>query len=278
MNVRIDAHQHCWQLARPECCWPTPELGALYRDFTPGHWREQAEPAGIHGAVLVQSQPDNRDTDYLLALAAQYDWIWGLVAWVDIKAPEAPERIRAWVGASPKLCGFRPMLQAIDDPHWIEDPAVDPAITEMIAQDLCLDGLVYTEHLPSLQWLAERHPGLRIVIDHGAKPPIARGDRIEWRQRMNNIARCPNVFCKLSGLLTEAGTRNRLEDLRPWVEDLLELFGPARLMWGSDWPVLNQQADYAHWVDMTEQLLSPLASSQRAAIWGGTARKVYRLH
>jgi len=277
VSLRIDAHQHCWQLARPECGWPTPQQDLLYRDYTPEQWWAQAEPAGIDGSVLVQSQPDDRDTEYLLTLAGQCDWIWGVVAWMNIKAPDAPERIRALAG-SPKLRGFRPMLQAIEDPRWIEDPVVDPAILEMIAQDLCLDGLVYTDHLPSLQWLAERHPQLRIVIDHGAKPPIAQGERTEWRQRMHAVAQCPNVFCKLSGLLTEAGGRNRMEDLRPWVEDLLELFGSERLMWGSDWPVLNEQADYAHWVALTEQLLAPLSPEQRAAIWGGTAQQVYRLH
>jgi len=277
VSLRIDAHQHCWQLSRPECAWPTPEQDALYRDFTPEQWRAQARSAGMNGSVLVQSQPDDRDTEYLLALAGQFDWIRGVVAWVDIKAPDAPQRIRR-LATSPKLCGFRPMLQAIEDPGWIADPRVDPAIDEMVAQGLCLDGLVYTGHLPALQWLAERHPRLRIVIDHGAKPPIARGERTQWRQRMHSIAQCPRVFCKLSGLLTEAGAHNRIEDLRPWVEDLLELFGPERMMWGSDWPVLNEQADYAHWVALSEQLLSPLSPQERAAIWGETACKVYCLN
>lgn len=272
----IDAHQHCWQLQRPECRWPTPELIELYRDFDPDDWRAQSWPQGVDGSVLVQSQPDERDTVYLLGLADKHDWILGVVGWVDLKAPDAPERISE-LSRHPKLRGLRPMLQAIDDDRWIDDPALDSAIDVMVEKELCLDGLVYTRHLPWLGRFARRHSGLTLVLDHAAKPPIASGERREWQAEMAALAAMPNIYCKLSGLLTEAGAHNSLEHLQPWVDDLLTWFGPERLLWGSDWPVVNAVGDYARWVALTEQLLSALSEPERAAIWGKTAQRVYRL-
>ncbi|WP_341938391.1 amidohydrolase family protein [Marinimicrobium sp. C2-29] len=272
----IDAHQHCWQLQRPECQWPTPELPALYRDFGPEDWRAQALPQGVAGSVLVQSQPDERDTDYLLSLADRHDWILGVVGWVDLKAADAPERIAALSERS-KLRGLRPMLQALEDDHWIDDPALDPAIAAMVENRLVFDALVYTRHLPPLRRFARRHEALTIVLDHAAKPPIATGERRAWQREMQALAEAPNIYCKLSGLLTEAGTQKTLEHLQPWVDDLLAWFGPQRLLWGSDWPVVNAVADYAHWSELTGQLLAALTESERSAVWGETARRVYRL-
>lgn len=276
MSPVIDAHHHCWQLSRPECTWPTPELSAIHRDFSPDDWRTEAKPHGVAGSVLVQSQPDRRDTDYLLALAEQYESVLGVVGWVDMKAPNAPAQIRA-LARHPKLCGLRPMLQAIEDDAWIDDLALDPAVEAMVEVGLCFDALVYTRHLPYLRRFAQRHPDLTVVLDHAAKPPIASGQFDQWRNEMVLLTALPNSYCKLSGLLTEAKSGQSVEDLWPWVKCLFAEFGPERLLWGSDWPVLNLAGDYAGWVDMTRQLLAPLSDSERAAIWGGTARRVYRL-
>lgn len=276
MNGRIDAHQHCWQLSRPECHWPGPELAPIYRDFSPIDWHREAEALGFEGSVLVQSQPDERDSDYLLALADAYPWIRGVVAWVDLKSPRAPERIAA-LARSPRLCGLRPMLQAMAEERWVANPALDPAVAAMVEHRLCFDGLVDTRHLPALLWLAQRHPQLSIVVDHAAKPPIAQGVCRQWQAQMAELAACPNVSCKLSGLLTEAPPGCTLENLRPWVRTLLDQFGPSRLLWGSDWPVIHCASDYRHWVELSEQLLAPLTPVERQAIWGENARRIYRL-
>lgn len=276
MSPVIDAHQHCWQVSRPECTWPTPELSAIYRDFSPNDWQAQAKPLGVEGSVLVQSQPHERDTEYLLALADQHKSVLGVVGWVDMKAPDASAQIRA-LARHPKLCGVRPMLQAIEDDAWIDDPALAPAVEAMVETGLCFDALVYTRHLPYLRQFALRYPDLTVVLDHAAKPPIASGQFDQWLQAMALLAAQPNVYCKLSGLLTEAKNDQGLEHLRPWVQKLFAEFGAQRLLWGSDWPVLNLAGDYAGWVGMTRQLLAPLSASERAAIWGGTAQRVYRL-
>lgn len=292
----IDAHQHCWLLKRPECAWPTPDLVPIFRDFGPEDWQAEANRQGVHGSILVQSQADRRDTDYLMGLASQHHWILGVVGWVDLKAPDAPERIRE-LARSSKLCGLRPMLQAIEDDSWIDDPALDPAVEAMIDSDLCFDALVYARHLPYLERFARRHPSLTVVVDHAAKPPIASGDRSEWPAQMARLASLPNIYCKLSGLLTEAkvgsspsadqsldrsvleedALENSFEQLRPWVSDLLAWFGPGRLLWGSDWPLVNLVSDYASWVELTEQLLVSLSEHERTAIWGENARRIYGL-
>src|SRR5690606_6846315 len=173
--------------------------------------------------------------------------------------------------------GVRPMLQALEDDSWIDDPVLAPAVEALLAGNLVFDALVYTRHLPHLRRFAPRHPALFIVLDHAAKPPIGAGNIALWRVEMSAVAALPNIYCKLSGLVTEARPDQGLEDLRPWVDELLTLFGPERLMWGSDWPVVNLASGYANWLALTRQLLASLSEGDRNAILAGTARKAYRL-
>ncbi|NRF71690.1 amidohydrolase family protein [Aquincola sp. S2] len=278
---RIDAHQHFWRLADRAGHWPPPALGAIHRDFTPGDFEPLRRAAGIDGTVVVQSMPSEQETRQLLGLPDRHDFILGVVGWVDLKAPEAPQRIAA-LAAHPKLKGLRPMLQDLDDDAWIADAAVDPSARAMCAHGLVFDALVLTRHLGALDAFAARHPGLAIVIDHGAKPPIARGEIEPWRRALAPLAARPNVHCKVSGLLTEAGEHRSAQALQPYVQALWTLFGAARLLWGSDWPVLRLAADYGAWLDMCELLFSTIApelgDSQRAALFGGHAQRLYRLH
>lgn len=272
----IDAHQHCWRLNRPECQWPNAELPALYRDFSPADFEAEARPLGVVGSVLVQSQPDDRDTEYLLELAGQSDFILGVVGWVDLKAVNAPERI-AQLARYSKLCGLRPMLQDIPEDEWIADPVLAPAVEAMIQHDLVFDALVCSRHLPHLSEFANCYPRLRIVIDHAAKPPIAKGGLEGWQAEITRLASKNNICCKLSGLLTEASPGQGVAELQPWVDTLLELFGPERLLWGGDWPVVQLAADYRQWLETSALLLSTLNKSQRRKIFADTAKSVYRL-
>ena len=171
----IDAHQHCWQLQRPEFAWPTPDLNAIYRDFTPDDFRAEAQPLGVIGSVLVQSQPHIEDTHFLLRLAAAHSHILGVVGWVDLSTSEAAEQLAALAG-TPKLRGLRPMLQNLTPDDWILSRAQPEALEAMSAQGLTFDALVYTRHLPFIDTLAQRHPELNIVIDHAAKPVIGTGE------------------------------------------------------------------------------------------------------
>lgn len=271
--MAIDAHVHFWRIGCNDCAWPPPELTAIHRDFLPGDWRREADVAGIDAAIAVQSQPSERDTTWLLELARDDARIAGVVGWVDLAARDAPDRIAA-LSENPKLRGLRPMLQDMPDDDWIVSDAVMPAADAMVAHHLCFDALVRPRHLPHLLRFAERHPDLQIVIDHAAKPDIAHGELDPWRARIAALAELPNVSCKLSGLVTEAGDARQFDDLRPYVEHLLATFGARRLLWGSDWPVVNLAADYSRWLNLADTLAG-LAGAERAALFGGNAVRVY---
>ena len=268
----IDAHQHYWRIGQNGHEWPTPDLAPIYRDFGLDDWAAEAGPLGIQGSVLVQSQPSDADTDWLLDMAEATPAIRAVVGWCDLKAPDAPKRI-AKLAARPFLKGLRPMLQGLPE-DWIADPALDPAIEAMIANGLRFDALVFTRHLPNLASFAERWPDLPIVIDHMAKPPIARGEIDDWSREMARLAALPNVMCKLSGLFTEMADGQARDLLRPYVERVCGLFGPERLMWGSDWPVINLAGDMAEWHALAAELTG-FDDAGRALLFGGTAAQFY---
>ncbi|MEC4590818.1 MULTISPECIES: amidohydrolase family protein [Nitrospirillum] len=268
----IDAHQHIWRLGRHGHSWPTPDLAVIHRDHEVADLEALAAPLGVTGSVLVQSQPCDEDTDFLLHEAAHQPFVRGVVGWADMKAPDAPARIAA-LAVRPKMRGLRPMLQSLPV-DWIADPSIDAAARVLVACGLSFDALVLPPHLPALLDFARRHPDLAMVIDHGAKPPIARGEIDDWAASMRDLAALPQVHAKLSGLLTEAGDRTTDDALKPYVDILLDAFGPDRLMWGSDWPVLNLAGDYAGWLAMARDLVP---AEVHPAVFDGTARRFYRL-
>uniref|UniRef100_B0T1C2 Amidohydrolase 2 n=1 Tax=Caulobacter sp. (strain K31) TaxID=366602 RepID=B0T1C2_CAUSK len=273
----VDAHQHFWRVGENGFCWPTPDLAAIHRDFGPADLATAGRTLGLTGSVLVQSQADDRDTDWLLDVAADAPLVLGVVGWTDLLAPDAPARI-ADLARRPKLRGLRPMLQNLDDDAWIAAPDLDPALDAMIAHGLSLDALVLTRHLPHLLTLTHRRPDLAIVIDHGAKPPIATGEHADaWARGIDALAACPQVFCKLSGLLTEASPGQTPDALSPYVQRLVSAFGPERLMWGSDWPVLNLAGDYGGWLATAKTLSGLTDPADLAALFGGACRRFYRI-
>lgn len=273
----IDAHQHFWRIGQNGFSWPTPDLAAIHRDFGPADLAAVAAPVVLTGGVLVQSQPDDRDTDWLLTLAADEPLVLAVVGWADLMSPDAPGRI-AHLARGPKLRGLRPMLQNLDDDAWIAAPGLDPALDAMVAHGLSLDALVLTRHLPHLLALARRRPDLAIVIDHGAKPPIATGQHADaWARGVDALAELPQVFCKLSGLLTEAAPDQTSDALTPYVRRLVSAFGPERLMWGSDWPVLNLAGDYGGWLALARTLSGLTDPADLAALFGETAGRFYRV-
>lgn len=274
--TRIDAHHHFWALSRGDYGWLTPALAAIHRDFGPDDLAPLATRHGIGRTVLVQAAPTVAETEYLLSLAAATPWVGGVVGWVDFEAPDAPETI-ARLADHGSLVGLRPMIQDIDDPDWMLRPALGPAFEAMEGSGLAFDALVLPHHLDRLSRLLARHPDLRVVIDHAAKPRIRHGEIVTWASGMARLAEETSAHCKLSGLLTEAGPGADAEALRPYVEHLLATFGPARLIWGSDWPVCTLAAPYDRWVETTDALLADLANGERAAVLGGNAATFYRL-
>lgn len=273
--MRIDAHLHLWRRARGDYGWLTPALGALWRDVEPDEAAATLAAHGVDRAVLVQAAPTEAETAFLLDIADAHYFVAGVVGWIDFEGP-APEAALERFAARPRLIGVRPMLQDLPDSDWIADPRRAPVLERCAALGLAFDGLVRPLQLPALERMARAHPDLRIVVDHGGKPDLS-ADLTEWRSAMARLAALPNLWCKLSGLVTEAGGRPTPERIAPAAATLLDLFGPYRLIWGSDWPVCTLAATYSEWDATTGRLLAGLTPDERAAVLGGTARRFYRL-
>ena len=278
--MRIDAHQHFWRISERAGAWPPPTLTPIHRDFGPQDLAPLLQAGGIDGTLLVQSLPSVAETRQLLVQARATTFVRGVVGWVDMKAADAADTI-AELARDPLLKGLRPMLQDLEETDWIADPAIAPAAEAIARHGLVFDALVLPRHLRALRTFVARHPRLVVVVDHAAKPPIARGETQPWHDDLASLAALQQVHCKVSGLLTEAGGRTRIEDLLPYVQALWEAFGPSRLLWGSDWPVLRLAGDYAGWLATTMALLAavqpPASAAQISAILGGNAASLYRL-
>jgi L-fuconolactonase len=269
----IDAHQHFWRLDRGDYGWLTPALAPIYRDFLPEHLAPILAAAGIHSTILVQAAPTLAETHYLLELAHAHPFIAGVVGWVDFEAANVGETI-AGLAADEMLVGLRPMIQDIPATDWMLEERLAPAFAAMLDHGLVFDALVTPRHLPALRTLTARYPNLDIVLDHGAKPPLRAGDLGEWKREIRALAADSSIVCKFSGLVTEAGTADA-SALRAAADHLLASFGPARMMWGSDWPVCELVCSHDAWRATGEQLLAGLSTADRALIYSDVARKTY---
>ena len=275
--MRVDSHQHFWRLSRGDYGWlNATDFPKIARDFLPGDLAPLLSAANIDKTVLVQAAPTIAETAFLLELARATPFIGGVVGWVDFDAPDAASQI-ARLSEESKLVGLRPMIQDIADFEWMLRPELAPALDALQRSDLCFDALVKPRHLPALREFLDRHPKLAVVIDHGAKPDIAGLGHELWAMLMRDIARNTTAMCKLSGLVSEAGPGWSAQGLKLYVDVLLENFGPSRLMWGSDWPVLNEVGDYAGWLAAAETLTKQLTKPEREQIFGGTAANFYGL-
>lgn len=272
--MRIDAHHHVWRIARGDYGWLTPQLAPIYRDFGVEDLEPQLAAAGIDGTILVQAAPSEAETDFLLEVAGASDVIRGVVGWIDFDAPDAAARIDR-LAEQELLVGLRPMVQDLADDDWLLRPQLAAPLAAMARHGLVFDALVLPRHLPRLIRLCRRHPELTVVLDHCAKPPLAGGDLSSWRADIAELAKSPNVVCKISGLVTEAAPRWTVADLRRAVDHARDCFGAARLLWGSDWPVVNLAGDYALWFAAADALFDDLAGPDRAAVFGGNAARVY---
>lgn len=270
----IDAHMHLWQIARGDYGWLTPDL-PIHRDYTLADARRAAR--GVDGVILVQAAPTEAETRYLLDLAHRSDeFVRGVVGWVDLAAATAPAAI-ATLARDPLLRGLRPMLHDIDDPDWILRDAVAPGLAAMAGHGLTLDLLIRPVHLPRCIELAARHSGLQMVIDHCAKPDIVQDGFDPWAKALSTVAETTGIACKLSGLLTEATPGDGPAVLRRYMRHALAAFGPERLIWGSDWPVLTLASDYGTWRDAARSFIRDAAPEAEAAIFGDNANRIYGL-
>jgi L-fuconolactonase len=273
----IDSHVHFWRIGGPGQTWPDAGWPLLYRDFGPEQLLQAVSmDVDLQGVVLVQSQPDDRDTDWMLGVAADTELVLGVVGWVDLASASAPARIAELAGR-PKLRGLRPMLQAIDDTEWLLRRELEPALQAMIQLGLRFDALLQPRHLPPLLEFARRWPQLPIVIDHGAKPRIERGELEPWQAQLAELSLLPNIYCKLSGLRTEQAADAPSAELEPYIRQLVTCF-PGRLMWGSDWPVLLHSGDrYSDWLETAQLYAGITADAQLRSLFSEAAARFYGL-
>lgn len=274
--LRIDSHQHFWLLSRGDYGWLTKGLAPLYRDFLPEDLSPHLIRTGIHQTVLVQAAPTLQETHYLLQLAEETDFIAGVVGWADMNDPMVSSDLEV-LADHPSFLGVRPMIQDIPDPAWMLEPHLQPVYEKLSELDLNFDALVKPQHLQHLYQLLCRHPDLAVVIDHGAKPDIANGAFQPWADDIEAIAIDTGACCKLSGLLTEAGNQPVYEKIEPYMQHMLDCFGAGRLLWGSDWPVLNLAADYSTWDRISNQFLQGLNVDDQKRILGANAKNLYGL-
>jgi len=272
--VRVDAHHHVWRIGRGDYRWIKPG-DKLYRDYTLADLRPLL--GDIEATVLVQAAPTEAETAYMLNVARNSGGlVRGVVGWEDLSARDSPTRI-AGHAHEPLLKGIRPMLQDLVDPGWILQPSQRAGVQAAEDIGLCFDALIQPRHLPAIRGLCARHPGLKLVVDHGAKPDIAAGNLQPWADDIAGLARDSQAWCKLSGLLTQAGPDWKMDGLRRYVDHLLDCFGSSRLIWGSDWPVVEMAGGYAAWREATMLLLRDLSDQQRNAILGDNAVAFYGL-
>lgn len=272
--IRIDAHQHFWDVTSGNYDFPTPDMFAIYRDFGPSDLAPLIARRDVSRTVLVQVSESVDETRRMLDTAAAEEMIGGVVGWIDMAAPDARDTL-ANLAKSPWLRGIRPMIQTLPDVDWMLRDDLDPAFNALIDLGLRFDALVFPIHLPNLYRLLMRYPELPVVIDHGAKPRIRDGAFAGWAADIARVAADTDAYCKISGLVTEANSDWTVATLKPYVDHLVASFGPDRLMWGSDWPVVNMARGYEAWSDASDELLAGLPDDARAAIEGGTARRFY---
>jgi L-fuconolactonase len=272
----LDAHQHFWKVDRGDYSWMTPDLKPLYRDFEPGDLSPLLLRAGITRTVLIQAAETEAETDFLLEIAARTDFVAGVVGWVDMLANDFPARL-AHYSTQPKWVGIRPMLQE-HDPSLILEPRFRAALAEIARRRIPFDILTYPQHLCAMTQAVQATPGLHAILDHISKPDMARTMDAKWCSEIEALAAVPGVYCKISGLVTEAGTDWSIDRIRPFVEFVAHAFGPDRLVFGSDWPVCTLAASYAQVLELARSILGNLyGPEQMQAIMETNGQRFYRL-
>ena len=276
----VDAHHHFWDPSRAEYPWMTPELASIRRAFGPQDLRPLATAQGIARTVLVQTRSSVEETEEFLATADANRFVAGVVGWVDLTDPAAGDtiaRLRELRGGD-RLVAIRHQVHDERDPAWLQRPDVRRGLRAVESAGVVYDLLVRPRELPAASETVRELPGLRFGLDHIAKPPIASGVLEPWQSAVRGLAGLPNVFCKLSGMVTEADWATwTVDSLRPYVDVVLDAFGPRRLLFGSDWPVCLLAASYAEVVRAARALTSDLSVAEQERVFGGTAEEVYRL-
>ena len=275
--MRIDSHQHFWRYTAAEYGWIDDSMAALRRDFLPADLRREMDGAGVDASVAVQARQTLDETRWLLDLADANPFVAGVIGWVDLQADDAAEQLERFVD-HPKFLGVRHVVQGEPDDRFLLRPAFRRGISLLEDRDLTYDILIHPRHLPAAAELVSRFKWQRFVLDHLAKPDIRAGEIREWEKGIRELAKFPLVFCKLSGLVTEADwMRWTPDDIRPYLDAAFECFGAHRLLAGSDWPVCTVAADYGRTLSLVGDYMADRPAAERDAVMGGNAARLWRL-
>jgi len=273
----IDAHQHFWQYDPVRDAWIDESMQVIRRDFYPEDLAPVLAENGVHGCIAVQADQSADETAFLLALADQHDFIKGVVGWADLRAANISEQLEQYA-VHPKLKGFRHIVQGEPDNRFILGEHFCRGIKALQQHGFTYDILVYPKQLPAVEEFVQQFPEQALIIDHLAKPGIKAGELDAWAAHMRRIAKSPNVYCKLSGMVTEADWQQwEPAHFRPFMEVALEAFGANRLVYGSDWPVCLVAAKYREVKELVTDFISTLSTSEQEQIMGGNARSFYHL-
>jgi L-fuconolactonase len=275
--MRIDAHQHFWAYTREEYGWIDEGLAQLRHDFLPDDIEREIALAGIGGVISVQARQTETETRWLLDLAGRYTFIKGVVGWLDLANPRVEAEIEA-VATNPKLKGLRHVVQDEPDDDFVLSADFNRGIEALGRFRLAYDLLVFPRQLRASGRFVDRHPYQTFVLDHLGKPPIRTSSMEPWSTLIRDLAERPNVYCKVSGMVTEADFERWTEaGLRAYFEIALEAFGPKRLMFGSDWPVCLVASGYRRWCEVVSRWIARLSREEQDRVLGGTAMEAYKL-
>lgn len=273
--MRIDSHQHFWSYEPKEFAWIGDDMAAIRRDFGPQDLKPLLDGHGIDGCIAVQAPQTVDETRWLIQLARQNPWIRGVVGWVDLRSTDVETQLDEF---SEGLVGVRHIVQAEPDPEFLAGEAFNRGVAAVGRRNLAYDILIFPPQLPAATRFVDRHPSVRFVLDHLAKPNIREGSFEPWAADLTELSRRPNVWMKVSGMVTEADWGHwRPDHFRRYMDHALHCFGADRLMFGSDWPVCLVAAQYSDVVGIVEDWASKLSENEQAALFGGNASTAYRL-
>lgn len=274
--MRVDSHQHFWQVSRGDYYWMSPAVPVLYRDYYPEDLKPHLTSNNIDKTILVQAAPTVSETDFLLGLAHHHDFVGGVVGWLDMEGTDFPDQLAKYCEKR-KFIGLRPMLQDLAEDDYILKPAVVRSLKLVAERGLTFDFLTYVRHLPYVLRVLDKVPNVRAVIDHISKPEIRAQKMEPWKSLLGEVAQHENVYCKLSGMITEADhTAWTPEHIRPYVEHVMECFGAERVLFGSDWPVCLQAGTYDQVIEVVSTILAPVLDKAREGkVFGSNAARFY---
>lgn len=275
--MQIDAHQHFWHFNPERDSWITEEMAVIQNDFLPQDLQPLLLEAGLDGCVAVQASQSEDETDFLISLATEKDFIKGVVGWVDLQASTLDERLQHYK-TFPVVKGFRHVLQGEAQRDLMLTPAFINGIAALQPYGFTYDLLIFPDQLNFCKKLVAQFPDQAFVLDHLGKPFIKRGEIKEWQQDLQQLAKQPNVYCKLSGMVTEADWQGwTRSNFTPYLDAAVEAFGVDRLLFGSDWPVCNLAASYKQVVEIVRDYFRPFSQQEQQKIFGGNAVRFYNL-